>query len=81
MKRIAGRRFLLPDGSERYLVDEALLVALTKDFGGRLEDPSEDNRGSESTLDDNVGGAERLTGAAQRPFFPRKSIRSTTRIE
>jgi tellurite methyltransferase len=39
VKRIAGRRFLLPDGSERYLVDEALLMALTKDLGGRLVDP------------------------------------------
>ncbi len=34
-----GRRFLLPDGSERYLVDEALLVMLTKQLGGHLEDP------------------------------------------
>ena len=34
-----GRRFLLPDGSERYLVDEAMLVSLTKDLGGQLADP------------------------------------------
>ena len=34
-----GRRFLLPDGSERYLVDEDLLMRLTKDLGGRLLDP------------------------------------------
>ena len=39
VKRIAGRRFLLPDGSERYLVDEALLIRLTKELGGRLADP------------------------------------------
>jgi tellurite methyltransferase len=39
VKRIAGRRFLLPDGSERYLVDEALLMALTKELGGQLADP------------------------------------------
>src|SRR5207253_922030 len=39
MKRVAGRRFLLPDGSERYLVDEALLVRLTAELGGRLVDP------------------------------------------
>jgi tellurite methyltransferase len=39
IKRIAGRRYLLPDGSERYLVDEALLVMLTKQLGGHLEDP------------------------------------------
>jgi tellurite methyltransferase len=34
-----GRRFLLPDGSERYLVDEALLVMLAEQLGGHLEDP------------------------------------------
>jgi tellurite methyltransferase len=36
---IEGRRFLLPDGSERYLVDEALLMRLTEELGGQLEDP------------------------------------------
>jgi|SRR5450432_403936 len=39
MQRIAGRRFRLPDGSERYLVDEALLGRLTKELGGELADP------------------------------------------
>jgi SAM-dependent methyltransferase len=39
VQRIAGRRCLLPDGSERYLVDEALLMALTEELGGRLLDP------------------------------------------
>lgn len=34
-----GRRFLLPDGSERYLVDEALLLDLTRELGGTLLDP------------------------------------------
>jgi len=33
------RRFLLPDGSERYLVDEAMLVDLTEELGGQLADP------------------------------------------
>jgi tellurite methyltransferase len=36
---IAGRRFLLPDRSERYLVDAALLEGLTAELGGRLADP------------------------------------------
>ncbi len=35
---IEGRRYLLPDGSERYLVDEALLASLTERMG-RLADP------------------------------------------
>jgi hypothetical protein len=39
VKRIAGRRFALPDGSERYLVDEALLLNLTQELGGQLMDP------------------------------------------
>lgn len=37
--RIAGRRFLLPDGSERYLVDEELLTRATDDLGGQMVDP------------------------------------------
>lgn len=39
IKRIAGRRFLLPDGSERYLVDETMLLGLTEELGGQLADP------------------------------------------
>lgn len=39
VQRIAGRRFRLPDGSERYLVDEALLLELTGQLGGQLADP------------------------------------------
>ena len=39
IKHVEGRRFLLPDGSERYLVDEALLIKLTEDLGGQLADP------------------------------------------
>lgn len=37
--RTEGRRFHLPDGSERYLADEALLLDLTDRLGGRLADP------------------------------------------
>jgi SAM-dependent methyltransferase len=39
IERIAGRRCLLPDGSERYLVDEKLLISLASDLGGQLIDP------------------------------------------
>jgi tellurite methyltransferase len=39
MQRIAGRRFLLPDGSERYLVDEPYLLQLTNELAGELVDP------------------------------------------
>lgn len=34
-----GRRFLLPDGTERYLVDERLLMEFTHRLGGQLLDP------------------------------------------
>jgi tellurite methyltransferase len=36
---IAGRRHRLPDGSERYLVDEPLLMEKTRALGGALLDP------------------------------------------
>jgi tellurite methyltransferase len=39
VKSIAGRRHRLPDGSERYLVDAALLTNLTRELGGELLDP------------------------------------------
>ncbi len=39
MRRVEGRRFVLPDGSTRYLVDESLLLDLTRRLGGTLMDP------------------------------------------
>jgi len=39
VQRIAGRRFHLPDGSDRYLVDAPLLLQLTAELGGHLVDP------------------------------------------
>jgi tellurite methyltransferase len=39
VRQTRGRRYLLPDGSERYLVDEALLVELTRKLGGTFLDP------------------------------------------
>jgi SAM-dependent methyltransferase len=39
VRRIEGRHYRLPDGSERYLVDEALLDSVTKRLGGELADP------------------------------------------
>lgn len=38
-KPLGGRRFHLPDGSDRFLVDEALLLELTEELGGELLDP------------------------------------------
>jgi len=39
IQQITGRRYLLPDGSERYLVDEALLLQLTHELRGHFVDP------------------------------------------
>ena len=39
ISKIAGRQHLLPDGSERYLVDEGMLCDLTRELGGRMLDP------------------------------------------
>lgn len=39
VKPLEGRRHLLPDGSQRYLVDERMLVDLTGDLGGSMVDP------------------------------------------
>lgn len=39
IEQVVGRRFRLPDGSERYLVDEAMLCRLTGELGGTMLDP------------------------------------------
>lgn len=39
VRHIQGRRFALPDGSERYLVDETQLMSLMGILGGQLLDP------------------------------------------
>jgi tellurite methyltransferase len=39
IRQLSGRRFLLPDGSERYLVDEPLLSRFTQELDGELLDP------------------------------------------
>jgi SAM-dependent methyltransferase len=39
VRNITGRRFHLPDASERYLVDAPLLLKLADELGGQLADP------------------------------------------
>jgi tellurite methyltransferase len=39
VRPIGGRRFHLPDGSQRFLADEPMLMALTAGLGGTLVDP------------------------------------------
>ena len=39
VKPLGAGRFRLPDGSDRFLVDEPMLLSLTDRLGGRLADP------------------------------------------
>ncbi len=39
LEKIAERRYLLPDGSERFLVDEQMLIEATEKLGGVLIEP------------------------------------------
>ena len=39
VRPLGGGRFHLPDGSDRFLVDEAMLMAATRELGGELLDP------------------------------------------
>ena len=39
IEQVQGRRYALPDGSERYLVDDSLLTQMTERIGGDLADP------------------------------------------
>jgi tellurite methyltransferase len=39
VRPLAGRRYRLPDGSDRYLVDEPFLMEKTRALGGELLDP------------------------------------------
>jgi tellurite methyltransferase len=39
VRRIEGRRFVLADSTQRYLVDEPMLLELTASLGGELADP------------------------------------------
>jgi tellurite methyltransferase len=39
VRRIDGRRFALPDGTQRYLVDEEMLMRFSRELGGTLLDP------------------------------------------
>jgi SAM-dependent methyltransferase len=39
IQQVSGRRYSLPDGSERYLADEALLTQTADELGGHLIDP------------------------------------------
>lgn len=39
IKQLAGRRYVLPDGSTRFLVDEEMLLATSERLNGKLLDP------------------------------------------
>jgi hypothetical protein len=39
VKPLGGRRFIMPDGDERFLVDEPFVMSATRALGGTLVDP------------------------------------------
>jgi SAM-dependent methyltransferase len=39
VRHLAGRRYIMPDGDERFLVDEDFIMKATRDAGGVLLDP------------------------------------------
>jgi tellurite methyltransferase len=39
VRPLGNRRFIMPDGDERFLVDESFVLASMNDLGGRLVDP------------------------------------------
>ena len=39
VRPFGNRRFIMPDGDERFLVDESFIPASMNDLGGRLVDP------------------------------------------
>ncbi len=39
VENITERRYLLPDGSERFLVDEEMLISMTENLGGTFVEP------------------------------------------
>ncbi len=39
VEKIAERRYFLPDGSERFLVDEEMLISTTENLGGMFVEP------------------------------------------
>ena len=39
VEKVSERRYLLPDGSERFLVDEEMLIAATENLGGIFIEP------------------------------------------
>jgi SAM-dependent methyltransferase len=39
VRQIVGRRYVMPDGDERFLVDEDFIMKATRTAGGRLLDP------------------------------------------
>ena len=39
VRPVGGRRFVLPDGTDRFLVDEPYLLERTSELGGKLLDP------------------------------------------
>jgi hypothetical protein len=54
----ATGRVRLPDGSERFVVDEPTILAWTSKLGGTLVDPNQDDECAEPAMHDDLGDGE-----------------------
>ena len=68
MQPVGNGRFRMPDGSERYLVDEARLMTSTALLAARFSTRSRDDRAG-AALHDDVGGGQGLTTDRNRGGF------------
>jgi SAM-dependent methyltransferase len=62
VRPLGNRRYVMPDGDERFLVDESYVMSATARIGGTLVDPLKTSvvqNGPERPFDDDVGGAAR----------------------
>jgi hypothetical protein len=77
IEHIEGRRYKSPDGSERYLVDEALLGSLTERLGAELADPVKttvvQNQRAMTTWVLRKNCFKKTMGGAARSCFPRSA--------
>ncbi len=62
------RRYRLPDGTLRYLVDESLLMDLTGRLGGRLLDPIKTTVVQDQRVDDDMGRAQVVAAVVVHAF-------------
>ncbi len=76
-ERVREHVYRIGDGSEWFLVDEAVLLRMTEQMNGRAGRPAEDDDRAGLPLHDDVGGAEadRKPLAGCNPFTPHGNLK------